>query len=86
MPGLRNVERGEPVVFNVPKDLLDPVERPVDLKTYLVKRCVGIAGDTIQIINKQIYINSSPADNPEGLKYAHTVVTREKLHQLKISV
>jgi signal peptidase I len=85
LPGLRKVERGESVVFNVPKDLLDPVERPIDLKTYLVKRCVAIAGDTIQIRNKQVYINSFPTHDPEGLKYAYTVVTRERLHQRKLS-
>ena len=49
LPGLRGVERGESVVFNVPKDLLDPTERPMDLMTYLVKRCVAVAGDELEI-------------------------------------
>src|SRR6184192_896599 len=49
LPGLREVKRGEPVVFNVPKDLTDPTERPIDLKTYLVKRCVAVHGDQLQI-------------------------------------
>jgi signal peptidase I len=56
LPGLRKVERNEPVVFNVPKDLLDPTERPIDLKTYLVKRCVAIGGDVLMIRDKSMLI------------------------------
>ncbi len=80
LPGLRKVERGEPVVFNVPKNLLDPTERPIDLKTYLVKRCVAIAGDRIAIRNKQIYINEVAMPNPVGLKYSYMVTAKDQLH------
>lgn len=79
LPGLRKVKRGEPVVFNTPKDLLDPTERPVDLKTYLVKRCVAVAGDVIQIKNQQVYVNGEPMVNPPGMKFRYQVVTKEEL-------
>jgi len=79
LPGLRKVKRGEPVVFNTPKDLLDPTERPLDLKTYLVKRCVAIGGDVIQIKDQQVYINGEPMINPLGMKFRYQVITKEEL-------
>lgn len=80
LPGLRKVERGEPVVFNVPVDLTDPTERPVDLKTYLVKRCVAIAGDTLEIHDRQVYINHAPLDNPPNMKFSYLVSAKDEIH------
>lgn len=79
LPGLRKVKRGEAVVFNTPKDLLDPTERPVDLKTYLVKRCVAVGGDVVQIKNQQVYVNGEPMVNPPGMKFRYQVITKEEL-------
>ncbi len=49
----------------------DILVRPVDKQENYVKRCIGIAGDTIQVINAQVYINGKPEINPEyrQLKY-----------------
>ena len=33
----------------------DIVVRPVDKRDNYIKRCVGIPGDTLQIINKRVY-------------------------------
>ncbi|MBX2895289.1 MAG: signal peptidase I [Cyclobacteriaceae bacterium] len=79
LPGLRKVKRDEPVVFNTPKDLLDPTERPADLKTYLVKRCVAIGGDVVQIKDQQVFINGEPMINPPGMKFRYQVITKEEL-------
>jgi signal peptidase I len=35
----------------------DIISRPVDKRENFVKRCVAVAGDTLQIIDQQIYIN-----------------------------
>lgn len=85
LPGLRKVKRGEPVVFNVPKDLLDPTERPVDLKTYLVKRCVAIPGDVLQIKNKMTFVNDEAMPIPEGMKFSYIVITADQLHARVLS-
>lgn len=85
LPGLRKVERDEPVVFNVPKDLLDPTERPIDLKTYLVKRCVAVAGDVLQIKDKQLFINGNATITPEGLKYSYLVEAKDQLNKRTLS-
>lgn len=81
LPGIRSVERGEPVVFNVPKDLLDPTERPIDLKTYLVKRCVAVAGDELRIKSGQVFINGEPVPNPKDMKMSYVVKTMDEIHK-----
>jgi signal peptidase I len=85
LPGLRKVNRGEPVVFNVPKDLLDPTERPIDLKTYLVKRCIAVAGDVIEISDKKIFINGEPTIEPVGLKFSYLVEAKDQLNPRTLS-
>ena len=37
---------------------------PVDKHRDFVKRCIGLPGDTIQIINKVVYVNGKPLDEP----------------------
>ncbi|MCB0490844.1 MAG: signal peptidase I [Cyclobacteriaceae bacterium] len=82
LPGLRGVERGEPVVFNIPPAILnDGEERPIDLKTYYVKRCVAIAGDRLEIRNKQIFVNGEPLENPENMKFSYLVIAKDEIHQ-----
>lgn len=82
LPGLRKVERGEPVVFNIPPLVLnDGTERPIDLKTYYVKRCVAIAGDRIEIRNRQIVVNGEPLHNPENMKFSYLVTVKDEIHK-----
>ena len=81
LPGLREVKRGEPVVFNVPKDLTDPTERPIDLKTFLVKRCVAVHGDRLEIKNKQVFINGEVLTNPVGMKFSYLVMAKDEIHK-----
>lgn len=66
IPGWEKIKRNEIVVFNQPADtLLDMNDftpnrnyyKPIDKKTNLVKRCVGVAGDTLEIIDGYVYIN-----------------------------
>jgi signal peptidase I len=37
---------------------------PVDMKKDFVKRCVGVAGDTVEIINKRLYVNGIEQEEP----------------------
>jgi signal peptidase I len=50
------------------------IVRPLDKKDHYIKRCVGIAGDSLQIINRQLYINGKPAQNPEHMKYGYQLM------------
>ncbi len=49
--------------------------RPMDKKDHYVKRCVAVAGDTLSVIDGQVYINSQAQDVYEGLQMTYTVVT-----------
>jgi len=51
------------------------VVRPDDKKDHYVKRCVAIAGDSLQIINGKAYINGVPQKNHPGMQSTYTVYT-----------
>jgi len=47
-------QRGDVVIFHWPDDE----------KTYFVKRVIGMPGETIDIVQGQVYINGEPLDEP----------------------
>ena len=55
------------------------VTRPVDRRENYVKRCVGEPGDSLQIIDNQIYINGSMLPDKEGVQYNYFVYTSAPL-------
>ena len=69
------------------------ITRPVDKRENFIKRCVGIAGDSIKIINGQLFINNSKQDFfPQSERYykvkdpATFSVEADNLHSLGINV
>lgn len=76
-PAIETIKRNEIVVFNQPADtLLDmdnfkPIRnyyKPIDKKTNLVKRCVAIPGDSLEIRDGDVYINGKLSKLPESAK------------------
>jgi signal peptidase I len=53
----------------------DIVARPVDKRENYIKRCVGIPGDTLQIIDSEIYINGKKLPFPEDVQFNYQVIT-----------
>lgn len=49
------------------------VTRPMDKMDHYIKRCVAIPGDSLEVRNRQLYINGRPADNPAFLQYVYSV-------------
>ena len=49
--------------------------RPVDKRENYVKRCIGMPGDILSIIDNQVYINGTEAFNPENLQFNYFVET-----------
>lgn len=68
VPGFKDVERGDVIVFVFP-GYRDEVE-PEEFQFYL-KRCVGLPGDTIQIINRVLYVNGQQMPLPRNLKFSY---------------
>ncbi len=63
--GSPDVEVNDVLVFNYPMD----DEFPVDHRTYFVKRCVAVAGDSFKIVDGQVYVNNKLTDNEDLLQY-----------------
>ena len=41
--------------------------RPLDKMDHYIKRCIGLPGDTLQIIKKGVFINNARIDEPSGM-------------------
>ncbi|WP_420385161.1 signal peptidase I [Roseivirga sp.] len=79
LPGLRKPRRNEPVVFNYPPDYKKGF--PTDMKTFYVKRCLAIPGDTFEVRNKQVYINGEAAENPPQMLTSFFVEVDRGVHE-----
>ena len=53
----------------------DIVSRPVDKRENYIKRAIGIAGDTLEIINGIFIINGDLIDDPPNTQHNYQVVT-----------
>ncbi|MEP7264878.1 MAG: signal peptidase I [Bacteroidota bacterium] len=71
LPGFSSVKNNDIVVFNYPME----DERPVDKQTHYIKRCIGIGGDTIHIIDRTVYINGKLAMLPKNSQYIYDIQT-----------
>jgi signal peptidase I len=76
LPGYEKIKNNDIVVFNWPTDTLYNMykaadkryDKPIDKKTNYVKRCVGIAGDSLEIKNGFVFINGKQLILPERAK------------------
>lgn len=59
---LRSVARGDIVVFKCPQEALTVSERAAGIKKDYIKRCVAVAGDTVEIKDKKLFVNGIPVD------------------------
>ncbi len=75
LPGLSHVKKGDVVVFNYPMDADSPLYRPVDKRENYIKRCQGTPGDTLKLINTQVYINNKAAVTPENSQTSYLIRT-----------
>jgi signal peptidase I len=74
LPGLSDPKKGDIVVFNKPEE----IDKPVDQRTTLIKRCQAAPGDLLTIKNAQVYINGKAAANAPNAQTSYTVVTDGK--------
>ena len=77
LPGLSHIKRNDVIVFNVPTEL----QRPVDMRTYYIKRATGAPGDELEVRNRRLYINGAPADEPAGAEYSYYVDAEQPLNE-----
>ena len=89
-PAFEKIEHNDIVVFNQPADtLLDMNDfnpdrnyyKPIDKKTNLVKRCVGIAGDSLEVRNGFVYINGKQNVLPDRAHLQFSYYVQPKTSQ-----
>ncbi len=66
LPPLRHPHTGDVVVFEWPGDR-DEVHAPEP--TNYIKRCIGTPRDTVQVINRVVYLNGKILPFPAGVKF-----------------
>jgi signal peptidase I len=66
LPSLKYPHRGDVIVFEWPGDR-DQVKAPEP--TNYIKRCIGLPGDTVQVINRVVYVNGQVVPYPAGVKF-----------------
>ena len=79
LPGFQSVKRNEIVVFSWPADTVrrffvkeKGVRKPIDKKSNYVKRCVGLPGDTLSIVDGFVHINGKQSILPDRAKTQYT--------------
>lgn len=79
--GTPDVERNDVVVFNYPLD----DEHPVDHRTYFVKRCLALPGDSLRIVDGLVYVNDELTNNKEFLQFNYHIKSDTILDSLFIA-
>lgn len=74
IPGFRDVKRNDVIVFNVPFEA-----KPISQRTNYIKRAVAVAGDTLEMRNKVLYINGEREEQHDGLQRHYLLKTKNRV-------
>ena len=77
LPGFSRVKRNDAVVFNAP---IEP-DIPMDVRTFYVKRCIGLPGDFISMHEGKYIVNKENIVDAPSKMYEYVVKTNEMLHK-----
>jgi signal peptidase I len=70
-------EVGHNEVWSNKREFGDIVARPVDKRENYIKRCIGIAGDSLQIKDQDVYINGKKLASIGKKEYKYIVTTND---------
>ncbi|MDR0757921.1 MAG: signal peptidase I [Tannerella sp.] len=68
-------DRGRDEVLSHPETYGEVVYRPVDKRENYVKRCIGMPGDSLLVLDNQVYINGEKLKNPKNMQMNYYVET-----------
>src|SRR3989339_171479 len=75
LPGFSDIGRNDLLVVNNPFEQ----DKPIDCKITLVKRCIALPGDTLQIFDKKIFINNQiHQDDSNTVVFRYRFVTKDR--------
>lgn len=75
--GRGNMDAGRQLVFSNP-DQYPLAIHPADKSDNYIKRCTGVAGDTLQVKNGDVYVNGVKEQMPAKSVMPYTVVTKQQ--------
>lgn len=78
--GYNSIKTNDVIVFNIPNALA----LPIDKKEYYIKRCIGLPGDSIKLIQKQVFRNNTALVNPSNLKIEYFLRTNNVIIPIKL--
>ncbi|MCB0808708.1 MAG: S26 family signal peptidase, partial [Flavobacteriales bacterium] len=55
--------------------------RPLDKREHYIKRCVGTAGDTLEVRSGYVYVNGKKEDLPEKAQFGYETVLKTALNE-----
>ncbi|WP_439879761.1 signal peptidase I [Pontibacter sp. MBLB2868] len=77
LPSFSEVKHNDVVVFNFPPE----EQHPADLRTNYIKRAIGLAGDSLEIRDRQVYINGKPVAMPAQAQYKYYIKSDQRLSE-----
>jgi signal peptidase I len=81
LPGISDIRREDVVVFHIPPvSLNEGINHPIDQKTYYVKRCMGLAGDILEIRNRQVFANGKLLVRPDNMKFSYLATANDEIN------
>lgn len=75
-PAITAVERKDVVVFFYPLEQ----QKFIHQKSYYIKRCVALPGDTLKIVDKKLYVNHQEQALPKDAQFNYQILS-ENLHE-----
>jgi signal peptidase I len=74
LPGFTTIKNNDVVVFNYPAE---NEGRPVDKKENYIKRCIAIPGDSISLVDGQVFVNGKANENAPRMQMIYHVKTKD---------
>ncbi|MCB0791798.1 MAG: S26 family signal peptidase [Flavobacteriales bacterium] len=78
-PGFKMLNMVDGQVRQVPTGGI--LVRPVDKEENYIKRCVAVAGDTLEVRHGLVYINGRKQEVPEHAQYAYEFILRDRFNE-----
>lgn len=82
-----DLKRNNSLPPNFNPDML--IVRPMDKKDHYIKRCIGLPGDTLEVKDRQVYIQGKPVKNPRFMQFRYHLnkpINRSRLEQIGVNV
>lgn len=54
------------------------ITRPMDKTDFYIKRCIGVPGDTLRMVDRKVYIDGAPIQDPAFIQYMYLIDNGDK--------